>query len=261
MSFRKEIHSIILWEMMRRIRLIVAYDGTKYCGWQKQAGLATIEGALNEALCDLCKENIEVIGASRTDSGVHAYGNVAVFDTGMRMQADKFAFALNARLPEDIRVQYSDEVSSGWHPRKRNCIKTYMYRILNRRIEIPTERLYAHFCYYDLDIDKMREACNYFIGTRDFTSMCSIKTSASSPVRTIYSLEVVENGDVLEIVIRGNGFLYNMVRIIAGTLLKVGMGQMEAEAVYDVLKARDRNLAGQTMPARGLFLLGIEYEE
>lgn len=246
---------------MRRIRLIVAYDGTKYCGWQKQTNAITIEGVLNEALSDLCKENIEVIGASRTDSGVHAYGNVAVFDTNMRMQADKFAFALNTRLPADVRIQYSDEVSASWHPRKRECTKTYMYRILNRSTAIPTERLYSHFCYYELDIEKMKEACNYFIGTKDFTSMCSVKTTALSTVRTIYSLDVIENGDIIEIIVSGNGFLYNMVRIISGTLLKVGMGQIAPEDIDNILKAKDRNLAGQTMPAQALFLLGIEYED
>ena len=246
---------------MRRIRLIVAYDGTNYCGWQKQMNAITVEGVLNKAISELCEEEIEVIGASRTDSGVHAYGNVAVFDTDMKMPADKFCFALNARLPDDIRIQYSDEVSLNWHPRKRECVKTYMYRILNRRTNIPTERLYSHFCYYELDTESMKEACNYFVGTHDFTSMCSVKTTALSPIRTVYSLDMEENGDVLEIVISGNGFLYNMVRIIVGTLLKVGMGQIKAFEVYDILKAKDRNLAGQTMPPQGLFLLGIEYEE
>lgn len=246
---------------MRRIRLIVAYDGTKYCGWQRQANAETIEGVLNKAISELCGEEIEVIGASRTDSGVHSYGNVAVFDTNMKMAAEKFRFALNTRLPDDVRVQYSDEVSLSWHPRKRECTKTYMYRILNRNTNIPTERLYAHFCYYELDIEKMREACSYFIGTHDFTSMCSVKTTALSAVRTIYSLEVIENGDIIEIVVSGNGFLYNMVRIITGTLLKVGMGQIEPEDIYDIINAKDRNFAGQTMPPQGLFLLGIEYEE
>ena len=144
---------------MRRIRLIIAYDGTNYCGWQKQPNGITIEEVLSATLTELCQEPIEVIGASRTDAGVHAYGNVAVFDTEKtRMAPEKFAYAINQRLPDDIRVQYSDEVPLDWHPRKRDCIKTYEYRILNRRIDIPTERLYSHFCYFDLDVEKMREA-------------------------------------------------------------------------------------------------------
>lgn len=167
---------------LRRIKLIVSYDGTNYCGWQKQPNGITIEEVLNKALSSLCGEEIEVIGASRTDSGVHAFGNVAVFDTRMKMEAAKFAFALNQRLPEDIRIQESEEADLAWHPRKCDCVKTYIYRILNRKINIPTERLYAHFCYFRLDIDKMREASGYFIGTHDFTSFCSQKTQAQSPV-------------------------------------------------------------------------------
>ena len=225
---------------MRRIRLIVSYDGTNYCGWQKQPNGITIEEVLNNAISKLTGEEIEVIGASRTDSGVHAYGNVAVFDTNARMAADKFAFAINQRLPDDIRIQYSDEVEAGWHPRKNDCIKTYTYRILNRKIDIPTERLYAHFCYFNLDVEKMREASGYFIGTHDFTSFCSQKSQASSPVRTIFSLEILQDEDMITIVVRGDGFLYNMIRIIAGTLIKVGMGVYPPSYITEIMKARDR---------------------
>lgn len=244
---------------MRRIRLIVSYDGTNYCGWQKQPNGITIEEVLNNAISKLTGEEIEIIGASRTDFGVHAYGNVAVFDTNARMAADKFAFAINQRLPDDIRIQYSDEVEAGWHPRKNDCIKTYTYRILNRKIDIPTERLYAHFCYFNLDVDKMREASGYFIGTHDFTSFCSQKSQASSPVRTIFSLEVLQDEDMITVVIRGDGFLYNMIRIIAGTLIKVGMGVYPPSHITEIMKAKNRKLAGQTMPAKGLTLVEIEY--
>ena len=246
---------------MRRIRAIISYDGTNYCGWQKQPNGITIEEVLNRAIGELTGEQIEVIGASRTDAGVHAYGNVAVFDTEARMAADRFAYAINQRLPEDIRVQYTDEVPADWHPRKRDSRKTYEYRILNRRIDVPTERLYSHFCYFDLDVDKMREAICYIVGTHDFTSFCSIKSQASSPVRTVYALEIYEDGDIITIHIEGSGFLYNMVRIIAGTLLKVGMGVYPPEHVKEIIDARDRQQAGQTMPARGLTLVGIEYYE
>lgn len=246
---------------LRRIRLIVSYDGTIYCGWQKQPNGITIEEVLNQAISKLCGEEIEVIGASRTDSGVHAYGNVAVFDTTMRMAADKFSFALNQRLPEDIRIQESDEVALDWHPRKKDCIKTYTYRILNRKIDIPTERLYSHFCYFRLDIEKMLEAVGYFIGTHDFTSFCSQRTQASTSIRTIYSLEILKDEDMITIVIRGDGFLYNMIRIIAGTLIKVGMGVYPPEHVEKIMKAKNRVLAGQTMPAKGLTLVEIEYLE
>ena len=144
--------------MTKRVRLRVAYDGTVYHGWQLQPGAVTIEQVLNETLTELLGEPIQVIGASRTDSGVHARGNVAVFDTSHRMPADKICFALNQRLPEDIRVQSSETVAPDWHPRRCSCVKTYEYKILNRKIELPTERLYSHFCYFDLDLEKMQQA-------------------------------------------------------------------------------------------------------
>ena len=149
---------------MRRIKLTVAYDGTAYKGWQLQPNGVTIEEMLNKALSDLLKEPVCVIGASRTDSGVHARGNVAVFDTESRIPGDKFCYAVNRRLPEDIRVVESEEVPLDWHPRKQNCVKTYEYQILNCKIEIPTRRLYAHFCYYPLNVEKMNEAAKYLIG-------------------------------------------------------------------------------------------------
>lgn len=141
-------------KFMKRVKLVVAYDGTNYCGWQLQPNGVTIEEVLNRALTELLREPIMVIGASRTDSGVHARGNVAVFDTENRMPADKICFALNQRLPEDIRIQSSEEVPLSWHPRKANCIKTYEYKILNRKIAMPLERLYSHFCYFPLDVEK-----------------------------------------------------------------------------------------------------------
>lgn len=244
---------------MRRIRLIVSYDGTNYCGWQKQPNGITVEEVLNKAISKLTGEEIEVIGASRTDSGVHAYGNVAVFDTEAGMAANKFSFAINQRLPEDIRIQYSDEVEDTWHPRKNDCIKTYTYRILNRKIDIPTERLYAHFCYFKLDVEKMKEASGYFIGTHDFTSFCSQKSQASSTIRTVYSLEILQDEDMITIAVRGDGFLYNMIRIIAGTLIKVGMEVYPPSHVAEIIQAKNRKLAGQTMPAKGLTLVEIEY--
>lgn len=246
--------------MMKRVRMVVSYDGTAYRGWQLQPNGVTIEEVLNRELTALLKEPIAVIGASRTDSGVHARGNVAVFDTENRMPADKICFALNQRLPEDIRVQTSEEVTAEWHPRKANCTKIYEYKVLNRKISMPLERLYAHFCYFNLDLNKMREAAAYLVGEHDFKSFCNVRTQAESTVRRVYDIQVERDaGDVITIRIRGNGFLYNMVRIIAGTLLKTGMGQMEPEAVRTALEARDRQAAGPTAPARGLTLVGIEY--
>lgn len=245
---------------MKRVKLVVAYDGTNYCGWQLQPNGVTVEEVLNRALSELLREEIMVIGASRTDSGVHAMGNVAVFNTENRMAADKICFALNQRLPDDIRVQSSEEVSPDWHPRKCNCTKTYEYKILNRKINMPTERLYAHFCYFPLDVEKMKQAARYVIGEHDFKSFCTVRTQAEETVRTVYSLEIGRQGDMITIRISGSGFLYNMVRIIAGTLMKVGMGVYPPEHVAEIIAARDRKQAGQTAPARGLTLVGLEFE-
>lgn len=245
---------------MKRVKLVVAYDGTNYQGWQLQPNGVTIEEMLNRTLTELLKEPIAVIGASRTDSGVHARGNVAVFDTENRMPADKICFALNQRLPEDIRIQSSEEVSADWHPRKANCIKTYEYRILNRKIAMPLERLYSHFCYVALDVERMRQAAQHIIGEHDFKSFCTVRTQAEETVRTVYSLDIDKKDDMITIRISGNGFLYNMVRIIAGTLMKVGMGVYPPEHVAEIIEARDRQQAGQTALAKGLTLVSLEYE-
>ena len=246
---------------MKRVRMVVAYDGTAYRGWQLQPNGITIEAVLNRELTALLKEPISVIGVSRTDSGVHARGNIAVFDTENRMPADKICFALNQRLPEDIRVQRSEEVPADWHPRKANCTKTYEYKVLNRKISMPLERLYAHFCYFNLDLDKMREAAAYLVGEHDFKSFCTVRTQAEETVRTIYSLDITKQEDMITIRISGSGFLYNMVRIIAGTLLEVGMGAYPPEHMEEILDARDRQAAGRTAPARGLTLVSMEYQK
>ncbi len=245
---------------MKRVRMVVAYDGTNYCGWQIQPNGITIEEVLNKALSDLLREPVVVIGASRTDSGVHAEGNVAVFDTENRMPAEKICFALNQRLPQDIRILKSEEVAPDWHPRKCNCTKTYEYKILNRKIDMPTLRLYSHFCYFPLDVEKMKEAAKYLVGEHDFRSFCTVRGQAEETVRTIYSLDVEKSGDMITIRISGSGFLYNMVRIIAGTLMKVGMGVYPPEHVEEILDARDRQAAGQTALPKGLTLISLDYE-
>ncbi len=245
---------------MKRVKLVVAYDGTAYCGWQVQPNAITVEGVLNKTLSNLLGESITVIGASRTDSGVHAMGNVAVFDTESRIPAEKFSYALNQRLPEDIRVQSSCEVPLDYHPRHQNCSKTYQYRIVNREFPNPMKRLYAHFVYYKMDVAKMQEAAAYLVGEHDFKSFCSIHTQVKETVRTIYALQVEQVEDEVVITIKGNGFLYNMVRIIAGTLMQVGLGYKTAEEIKTILEAKERSMAGPTAPACGLTLVQIEYE-
>lgn len=246
---------------MKRVKLIVAYDGTNYHGWQIQPNGITIESELNRHLSELLGEEIRVIGASRTDAGVHALGNVAVFDTNARMPADKISYAMNTRLPSDIRIQDSCEVSPDFHPRFQKTVKTYEYRILNRRFPDPTKRLYSFFNYFPLDVVKMQRASLYLVGEHDFKSFCTAKPGIDDTVRTVYSLEVVRENDMITIRISGSGFLYNMVRIIAGTLMRVGAGAIEPEQVKEILEARDREMAGETARPEGLTLVEIRYGE
>ena len=245
---------------MKRIKLTIAYDGTNYCGWQIQPNGITIEEILNKALSKMTGEEVFVIGASRTDSGVHAMGNVAVFDTDTTIPAEKIAVALNQRLPDDIVITKSEEVPLDFHPRYCNCSKTYEYHIINTRIPIPTKRLTNYFVSYVLDIDKMRQAASYLVGEHDFVSFCNVRTDVENTVRTITALDIITNGNEITIRITGNGFLYNMVRIIVGTLIRVGRGFYEPEKVKEILEAKDRKAAGVTAPAHGLMLVEIEYE-
>ena len=245
---------------MKRIKLTVAYDGTNYCGWQVQPNGITIEEVLNKALKKLTGEDILVIGASRTDSGVHAMGNVAVFDTETTIPPEKISIALNQRLPEDIVVTKSEEVPADFHPRYCNCSKTYEYHIINTRIPVPTKRLTNYFVSYVLDIDKMRQAASYLVGEHDFVSFCNVRTDVENTVRRIYSLDILTEGNEITIRITGNGFLYNMVRIIVGTLIRVGRGFYEPEKVKEILEDKNRKSAGVTAPAHGLMLMEIKYD-
>lgn len=255
---------------MKRIRIIVAYDGTGYCGWQIQPNGITIEEVINRALSKLLGEQIRVIGASRTDSGVHALGNVAVFDTETRIPPERISYALNQRLPDDIVIVRSEEVPVDWHPRYCDCIKTYEYHIFNAKIPNPIRRSMTYFVSYPLDLEKMRRAAECLVGKHDFASFCNIKTSVEDTVRTIYELEILEqpvegpddlrDGREIRIRIRGNGFLYNMVRIIVGTLLRVGRGYYTPEQVKEILEAKNRQAAGVTAPPQGLVLEKIEYK-
>ena len=244
---------------MKRIKLTIAYDGTNYCGWQVQPNGITIEEVLNKTLSKLTGENILVIGASRTDSGVHAMGNVAVFDTESTIPAEKMAVALNQRLPDDIVIMKSEEVALDFHPRYCDCSKTYEYHIINSRIPIPTKRLTNYFVSYVLDIEKMRKAAAYLVGEHDFVSFCNVRTDVENTVRTITSLDILTDGNKIIIRITGNGFLYNMVRIIVGTLIRVGRGFYEPEQVKEILEAKNRMAAGVTAPAHGLILVKIDY--
>lgn len=257
--------------------LVTAYDGTEYSGFarQKDPRIRTIEGELNRALSELTGESIEVAGASRTDAGVHALCNYVVFDTASPIPAAKFAPAVNTRLPEDIRVRKSMEVEASFHPRTQKSEKTYEYRIYNARIPDPLKKRYAFCTYFKLDVDRMREAAAYLVGEHDFASFANPSGSTATTVREITAITIEENACRIprlmldaqghaddedaarDIVIRvsGRGFLYNMVRIIAGTLLKVGRGMLRPEDLPVILEARNRTAAGDTAPACGLWLV------
>ncbi|WP_035799106.1 tRNA pseudouridine(38-40) synthase TruA [Butyrivibrio sp. NC3005] len=246
---------------MRRIMLTVAYDGTNYNGFAYQVGIKSVEGILNNAIYGLTGEKVAVIGASRTDAGVHAYGNIAVFDTESKIPDTKFTPALNRLLPDDIKIMNSREVNVAFHPRHCSSKKTYEYRIWNGDIIPPTNRFYYYPCSYKLDVQKMEEAAQYLVGEHDFTSFCNVESQALTKIRTIYEIEVIRENNTVTIKVVGGGFLYNMVRIIAGTLLLVGRGKKTPEEVREMLEACDRKKAGPTAPPQGLFLIGYDFLE
>ena len=217
---------------MRRIMLTVAYDGTGYSGWQIQPEKETVEGVLSREIGRLLNEDTKVIGASRTDAGVHALGAVCVFDTDSRIPADKFPYAINRSLPDDIVVRASREVAPDFHPRRCDSVKTYRYTIWHDRLENPLISRYSYRVYTDLDIREMERACGYFLGEHDFKAFCSAGSDVETTIRTIYDLHMETegydvsdmipkeaNGKRIDIFVSGSGFLYNMVRIIAGTLV------------------------------------------
>lgn len=244
---------------MKRYMLTVAYDGTAYAGFQVQKEAKTIEGELNRVLTALMGQEIRVIGASRTDAGVHALCNAAVFDGETAIPAEKLPYVLNSRLPGDIRIQKCRETAPDFHPRHCSSRKTYEYRITRGRFPVPTKRLYSMFTDYALDVERMRRGGAFLVGEHDFKSFCAAAAVVESTVRTIYEVSVEEQGADIVIRVCGSGFLYNMVRIIAGTLMEVGRGRFEPEEVSEILQKRARNAAGPTAPACGLTLIKYEF--
>lgn len=245
--------------MQKRVKLTVAYDGTNYHGWQLQKNGITIESELNRCLTQLLGEEIQVIGASRTDAGVHAMGNIAIFDTTARIPAEKISYALNQRLPEDIRIQCSQEVAADWHPRRQNSRKTYDYRIYCGEFPMPVKRLYTLFTYHKLNVEWMQQGLALLEGEHDFKSFCQVNAQVESTVRTIYHATLIKEGPELVIQVCGNGFLYNMVRIIVGTILEIGQGKKKPEDIKQILQQKNRKAAGPTAPACGLTLVKYEF--
>lgn len=244
---------------MRNVKLTIEYDGTNYCGWQKQNNEKTIQEEIEKAIYKAVGEVVEVIGSSRTDAGVHARGMVANFKTNATIPFDKFKYAINDKLPDDIAIIESEEVSEDFHARYDSKGKTYCYSIINRQQKPAIGRNYVYHFKWDLDIEKMREACKYFIGKHDFKAFRSLGSSVKTTERTIKELYIESEGEKINIFITADGFLYNMVRIIVGTLLKVGRGKIPIEDIEKIILLGDRKKAGPCVPAQGLILEKVYY--
>lgn len=240
-------------------KAIIAYDGTEYAGFQKQPNAPTIQGELEAVLKRMHRMEIAVIGSGRTDAGVHAKGQVIHFESGLQLQAAQWQRALNAQLPEAIRILKVEQVASDFHARYSACAKEYRYFIHREEVRNPFLRRYSLHLPYFLDVKRMQEAAHLLKGTHDFTAFSSARTEVNNKVRTIEKLSIHTRGKMLVIRCRGDGFLYNMVRIIVGTLLEVGQGRKSLEDVEQALKNGERTLAGPTVPAHGLFLWEVFY--
>jgi tRNA pseudouridine38-40 synthase len=244
-----------------RVLLTVAYDGSGYYGWQRQRGFISVQQRLEEALSTLLKREITVRGASRTDTGVHSLGQRAVFtDDKLTIPVNKIPYALNSFLPEDIVITDAVEVDESFHPQYSVTDKTYEYKILNAEFNNPMLNRYTEFIRQRLDIEAMQRACGAFLGEHDFKAFCATGGSSKTTVRTIYSLEVEKEGSIITIRVNGNGFLYNMVRILAGTLVYVGLGKIAPEDIEGIIASLDRTRAGKTLSPNGLTLMEVNYE-
>ena len=245
---------------MRRIHLIVEYDGTNYAGWQRQSNAMTVQEKLERAVLRLTGEEVCVSGASRTYAGVHALGQSAHFDTQSRIPADKFSFALNTMLPPDIRVVRSEEVSMAFHARFSGRGKRYRYLIHAAPHAGALNRLTHAHVIYPLDVEKMRAEAQSLVGTHDFAAFAASGSVVKDTVRTIWRADVERQGAEICLIVEGNGFLYNMVRIIAGTLIGVGSGKLAPGAIKRAIESGSRLDLGITAPAHGLTLMEVFYE-
>ena len=243
-----------------KILLTVAYDGTNYAGWQRQNNAPSVQQNLEEALANLLGQAIKLSAASRTDAGVHALGQKAAFlIEHMPIPLDKLPRAINKFTPDSIIVQKAQHVSDEFNPRFDPKSKTYRYQIYNAQLPNPLKTRYSAFVPRHLNIEKMQQAAKHFTGTHDFAAFCATGSSAKTTIRTIFDCSVKKEDDTIQILISGNAFLYNMVRIIAGTLVYVGIGKIEAENIPSIITSKSRPQAGKTMPPEGLTLIDIFY--
>ena len=246
-------------EGQRRSVLVCEYDGTAYCGWQRQINGPSVQQALEETLARLTGAAVTVTGSSRTDAGVHARGLCAHFDSATRIPPDKLAFALNTMLPPDIRIRESSPAPEGFHARYSACGKVYRYAFFNSRHDGALGRQYAAHVPLELDERLMHEEAQALCGTHDFAAFAASGSVATSTVRTIYRAQVTRSGDTVTLTVLGDGFLYNMVRIIAGTLMEIGTGKRAPGAIARAIATGDRLALGQTAPAKGLTLMRVLY--
>ena len=244
---------------MINIKLTIEYDGKPYNGWQKQPNKPNIQGEIERAIYNITKEEVDLIGSGRTDAGVHALGQVANFKTNSNIPIEKLALAINSQLKNSIIIKKAEEVDERFHSRYNAKHKTYRYIINNSPCGTAIYRNLEYCFPIKLDVAKMQEAAKYFEGEHDFKAFKSSGTSAKNSVRTIYNASVKQEGEKIIIELTGNGFLYNMVRIISGTLLDVGLQKIKPEEIKNIIEEKDRQKAGKTLPAHGLYLVEVKY--
>lgn len=245
--------------MLRNIKLTISYDGTNYHGWQKQDGILTIQSIIEDAVYNITGEHVDLFASGRTDANVHALGQVANFKTNSKILPEKFSLALNTKLSDDIRILKSEEVDLDFNSRFDAKKKTYLYQIYNTKILSPFYRLYSWHVPYALDISLMERALKELEGEHDFRAFMSSKSSVKSTVRTIYSTNIIKEDDIIKIEITGNGFLYNMVRIITGTIVEVGNKRRDISCIKEAISFGQRGFLGQTAKPQGLFLKEVQY--
>lgn len=245
--------------MVRNIRLKIAYDGTAYHGWQTQLNKATIQETIEQAISIVMKQNVNLVGSGRTDSGVHALGQAANFTADTNIPEEKIKIALNANLPTDIRIIESEDVPLEFNSRFDAHDKTYMYQIYNDRVWNPFYSRYSCFVPSDLDFERMDKAVSLLVGTHDFKGFMAAGSQVKTTVRTVYEAYLAKEDKLIRLFITGNGFLYNMVRIIAGTLIDIGKNTKTPECIEEAINKMDRNLLGQTAEPQGLFLMNVNY--
>ena len=244
---------------MRNIKLTIEYDGKDFNGWQKQPNKLNIQGEIEKAIYNITKEEVEIIGSGRTDAGVHALGQIANFKTNSNISIEKLPLALNSQLKNSIIIKKAEVVDERFHSRYNAKQKTYRYIINNSKCGTAIYRNLEYCFPIELDVEKMKEATKYFEGEHDFKAFKSSGTSGKNSVRTIYKAIVKKEGERIIIELTGNGFLYNMVRIISGTLLEVGMGKIAPDEIENIIESKDRQKAGKTLPAHGLYLVEVLY--